>query len=115
MVLGIVKTAAKGKDLRDVDDFKKHLSDIVADDAAQRLTPEALRRLVVSDFLPAVSALSNDDFNAALTLDDDNVRLLQEYGDAEQNGPGCHYVTSAHEITYHDYSTGFRCCADAAE
>ena len=37
------------------------------------------------------------------------------YGDAEQNGPGCHYVTSAHEITYHDYSTGFRCCADAVE
>ncbi|MDB4998515.1 MAG: kinase domain protein [Myxococcaceae bacterium] len=36
------------------------------------------------------------------------------YGDAELNGPGCLYVTSAHELTYHDYSTGFRCCADAA-
>lgn len=35
------------------------------------------------------------------------------YGDAEVNGPGCLYVTSAHEPTYHDYSTGFRCCADA--
>jgi len=35
------------------------------------------------------------------------------YGDAENNGPGCFYVTSAHEPTYHDYSTGFRCCADA--
>jgi hypothetical protein len=34
------------------------------------------------------------------------------YGDAEINGPGCLYVTSAHEPTYHDYSTGFRCCAD---
>jgi formylglycine-generating enzyme required for sulfatase activity len=34
------------------------------------------------------------------------------YGDAELNGPGCRYVTSAHELTYHDYSTGFRCCAD---
>ena len=34
------------------------------------------------------------------------------YGDAEENGPGCLYVTSAHEPTYHDYSTGFRCCAD---
>ncbi len=34
------------------------------------------------------------------------------YGDAEMNGPGCLYVTSAHEPTYHDYSTGFRCCAD---
>jgi formylglycine-generating enzyme required for sulfatase activity len=37
------------------------------------------------------------------------------YGDAEVNGPGCHYVTSAHEPTYHDYSTGFRCCADAVD
>lgn len=34
------------------------------------------------------------------------------YGDAELNGRGCLYVTSAHESTYHDYSTGFRCCAD---
>ena len=35
------------------------------------------------------------------------------YGDAEVNGHGCRYVTSAHEPTYHDYSTGFRCCSDA--
>lgn len=34
------------------------------------------------------------------------------YGDAELNGHGCLYVTSAHEASYHDYSTGFRCCAD---
>jgi sulfatase modifying factor 1 len=35
------------------------------------------------------------------------------YGDSEINGPGCLYVTSAHELAYHDYSTGFRCCMDA--
>jgi formylglycine-generating enzyme required for sulfatase activity len=35
------------------------------------------------------------------------------YGDAELNGHGCLYVTSAHAVTYHDYSTGFRCCRDA--
>jgi sulfatase modifying factor 1 len=34
------------------------------------------------------------------------------YGDAENNGQGCHYVTRAHGPNYHDYSTGFRCCAD---
>jgi hypothetical protein len=34
------------------------------------------------------------------------------YGDAEVNGHGCLYVTSAHELTYHDYSTGFRCCGE---
>jgi formylglycine-generating enzyme required for sulfatase activity len=34
------------------------------------------------------------------------------YVDAQLNGPGCLYVTSAHEVAYHDYSTGFRCCKD---
>jgi hypothetical protein len=33
------------------------------------------------------------------------------YGDAEENGHGCQYVTTAHGPAYHDYSTGFRCCA----
>jgi sulfatase modifying factor 1 len=32
--------------------------------------------------------------------------------DATLNGPGCHYATTAHAQSYHDYSTGFRCCAD---
>ena len=32
--------------------------------------------------------------------------------DAKINGPGCEYKTTAHATTYHDYSTGFRCCAD---
>ncbi len=34
--------------------------------------------------------------------------------DATENGPGCTYATTAHARTYHDYSTGFRCCADVA-
>ncbi len=34
------------------------------------------------------------------------------YADAEINGPGCGYATTAHATSYHDYSTGFRCCAD---
>jgi len=29
-------------------------------------------------------------------------------------GPGCKYTTIAHEPTYHDYSTGFRCCRKQA-
>lgn len=28
-------------------------------------------------------------------------------------GPGCNFTTVAHDPAYHDYSTGFRCCADA--
>jgi hypothetical protein len=35
------------------------------------------------------------------------------YLDTKINGEGCTYKTSAHAPTYYDYSTGFRCCADA--
>ncbi len=35
------------------------------------------------------------------------------YLDTSQNGDGCQYRTVAHAHDYHDYSTGFRCCADA--
>jgi sulfatase modifying factor 1 len=37
------------------------------------------------------------------------------YLDVEQNGEGCGYRTDAHKTWYHDYSTGFRCCADIAQ
>ena len=32
------------------------------------------------------------------------------YLDTHINGDGCDYRTTAHAPTYHDYSTGFRCC-----
>jgi formylglycine-generating enzyme required for sulfatase activity len=35
------------------------------------------------------------------------------YLDTTLNGDGCHYKTVAHDAVYHDYSTGFRCCASA--
>lgn len=35
------------------------------------------------------------------------------YQDTHLNGDGCGYRTTAHNAVYHDYSTGFRCCADA--
>lgn len=35
------------------------------------------------------------------------------YATASEHGPGCHFVTVAHNRRYHDYTTGFRCCADA--
>ena len=34
------------------------------------------------------------------------------YLDTSLNGDGCGYKTQAHAHDYHDYSTGFRCCAD---
>ena len=37
------------------------------------------------------------------------------YLDVEKNGEGCGYRTDAHQSWYHDYSTGFRCCADVAQ
>jgi hypothetical protein len=36
------------------------------------------------------------------------------YLDTLLHGPGCRYQTTAHMPAYHDYSTGFRCCMDAA-
>jgi len=35
--------------------------------------------------------------------------------DTRQNGEGCAYRTRAHAFTYHDYSTGFRCCSDRGQ
>jgi len=35
------------------------------------------------------------------------------YVDTVLNGNGCLYATTAHATSYSDYSTGFRCCADA--
>ena len=32
--------------------------------------------------------------------------------DASINGPGCLNLTTAHDVDYADYTTGFRCCAD---
>jgi formylglycine-generating enzyme len=34
------------------------------------------------------------------------------YVDTVVNGNGCLYATTAHAVSYDDYSTGFRCCAD---
>jgi hypothetical protein len=34
------------------------------------------------------------------------------YMDTSRNGDGCSYQTTAHNVRYHDYSTGFRCCMD---
>jgi hypothetical protein len=35
------------------------------------------------------------------------------YLDTHLNGEGCEYRTTRHSPRYHDYSTGFRCCASA--
>jgi len=35
-----------------------------------------------------------------------------DYVEAVINGPGCLYVTTANAFTDHDFSTGFRCCAE---
>jgi Sulfatase-modifying factor enzyme 1 len=37
------------------------------------------------------------------------------YLDTHLNGDGCYYRTTAHPMSHLDYSTGFRCCADATE
>jgi formylglycine-generating enzyme required for sulfatase activity len=34
------------------------------------------------------------------------------FSTSNEHGNGCEFVTMAHERSYHDYSTGFRCCKD---
>lgn len=36
------------------------------------------------------------------------------FSTTNQHGRGCNFITIAHGPTYHDYSTGFRCCTSAA-
>ena len=45
----------------------------------------------------------------------DGMLLGGFFSTGHQHGPGCYYTTVAHLPSYHDYSTGFRCCADASE
>jgi sulfatase modifying factor 1 len=37
------------------------------------------------------------------------------FSTTDQHGPGCTFLTAAHEPGYHDYSTGYRCCAEPDE
>jgi formylglycine-generating enzyme len=37
------------------------------------------------------------------------------FADGSENGEGCSYRTTAHFKSYHDYSTGFRCCKGVHE
>jgi formylglycine-generating enzyme len=36
------------------------------------------------------------------------------FSTTSEHGDGCTFTTAAHDPRYHDYSTGFRCCKDAA-
>lgn len=45
--------------------------------------------------------------------DSDGTFMGGFFMDTYQNGEGCGYRTIGHGSEYHDYSTGFRCCADA--
>ncbi len=45
------------------------------------------------------------------TSDPDGTFQGGYYLDTKLNGEGCAYRTTAHDFAYHDYSTGFRCCA----
>ncbi len=36
------------------------------------------------------------------------------YSTTHEHGAGCEFITIGHKPTYHDYSTGFRCCKAAA-
>ncbi len=45
--------------------------------------------------------------------DGNGVFLGGFFSNTNELGPGCKYITYGHDPSYHDYSTGFRCCSDA--
>lgn len=47
------------------------------------------------------------------TADPDGTFRGGFFVDTALNGPGCSYATVAHDTSHWDYSTGFRCCAEA--
>ena len=76
------------------------------DDRAVLLAFRAFCELTSCDYL--AGALTAE----AAALESPTGELARFYVDAVRNGPGCLYTTTAHALPYHDYSTGFRCCAD---
>ena len=48
------------------------------------------------------------------TSDESGIMRGGFYLDTTTLGSGCAYAASGHDRDYHDYSTGFRCCRDAA-
>ena len=54
-----------------------------------------------------------DEWTAGTTMTGHGIFRGGDYVDSTLNGNGCLYSTTAHEPTYYDYGTGFRCCADA--
>jgi formylglycine-generating enzyme len=56
-----------------------------------------------------------DDIRAKIWVNTGNgIFMGGFYSTTSEHGRGCAFVTIAHEPKYHDYSTGFRCCRDAA-
>ncbi len=84
-------------------------------DPRLNLLPDSLARS--GDYAACVSAEGVADLHGNLHewIDDPAGTFVGGfYVDASTNGLGCGYTTTAHSVDYHDYSTGFRCCAGIA-
>jgi len=66
----------------------------------------------VDHTLPKKIPLTNGIRNALERSTGKGVFLGGFFSTRDEHGPGCTFVTTAHEAAYHDYSTGFRCCKD---
>lgn len=78
-------------------DMVGNLHEWVADD----VTPRLAREIDLAYDLGRIGARGNGVFMGGF------------YSSRGEHGRGCRYVTTHHAPDYHDYSTGFRCCADA--
>ncbi len=69
---------------------------------------------VVDDTLPQKVELQEDILKKVGPRHGNAIFMGGFFSTTREHGPGCRFTTIGHEARYHDYSTGFRCCKDAA-
>jgi len=69
---------------------------------------------IVDDKLPRKLPLS-DDMRDRIEINwGHGIFMGGFFSTSNEHGDGCNFMTPGHGPKYHDYSTGFRCCKDAA-
>lgn len=68
---------------------------------------------MVDETLPKKIPLQEDILKKVGPRTGNSIFMGGFFSTTNEHGHGCRFVTIGHGSTYHDYSTGFRCCKDA--
>jgi formylglycine-generating enzyme len=87
------------------------LNNPILDTLPNTLSPSGFYALCTNNVTQTFDMSGNlDEWVSDRTSEGHGVFKGGYFVDATINGPGCTYMTVAHDPTYHDYSLGFRCC-----